>query len=65
MYTPLDTVYILFEAFLYLKMRELFEVADLGGTSYVQTVVLPAVLEGCETWCFSVGEQSAEENIWT
>jgi hypothetical protein len=33
MYTPLDTVYILFETFfVYVKMRELFEVAELGGT---------------------------------
>jgi hypothetical protein len=33
MFSPLDTVYILFEAFfVYVKMRELFEVAELGGT---------------------------------
>jgi hypothetical protein len=33
MYTPLDTVYILFETFFCcVKMRELFEVAELGGT---------------------------------
>jgi hypothetical protein len=33
MYTPFDTVYILFETFfVYVKMRELFEVAELGVT---------------------------------
>jgi hypothetical protein len=37
MYTPLDTVYILFETFfVYVKMRELFEVAELGGTHCIQ-----------------------------
>jgi hypothetical protein len=36
MYTPLDTVYILFETFfVYVKMRELFDVAELGGTLYM------------------------------
>jgi hypothetical protein len=33
MYTPLDTVYILFKTlFVYVKTRELFEIADLSGT---------------------------------
>jgi hypothetical protein len=33
MHTPLDTMYILFETFfVYVKMRELFEVAEFGGT---------------------------------
>jgi hypothetical protein len=33
MYTPLNTVYILFQTFfVYVKMRELFEVAEIGGT---------------------------------
>jgi hypothetical protein len=32
MYTQLDTVYTLFETFfVYVKMKELFEVAELGG----------------------------------
>jgi hypothetical protein len=38
MYTPLDTVYILFEIFFEnFKMRELFEVAELGGTLCIQS----------------------------
>jgi hypothetical protein len=33
MYTPLDTVYTFYlKHFLYIKIRELFEVAELGGT---------------------------------
>jgi hypothetical protein len=45
MYTPLDTVHILFETFLVcFKMRELFEVAELGRTPcmmvYVSVIVL-------------------------
>jgi hypothetical protein len=36
MYTPLDTAYILFETFFVcIKMRELFEVADLGGSACI------------------------------
>jgi hypothetical protein len=33
MYTPLDITYILFDTFFVcVKMRKLFEVAELGGT---------------------------------
>jgi hypothetical protein len=38
MYTPLYTVHILFETFfVYVKMRELLEVAELGGTLCITT----------------------------
>jgi hypothetical protein len=40
MNTPLDTVYILFETFIVrVKMRELFEVAELGGTLCVYVYI--------------------------
>jgi hypothetical protein len=45
-YTPLDTVYIWIETFfVYVKMGELFEVAELGGTLCTNVITELNVLD--------------------
>jgi hypothetical protein len=66
MYTPLDTVYILFETFfVYIKIREVFEVAELGGTVCIKLPKTPKYtpIMKMETAMFAEKLQNLQHSI--